>query len=72
MGIQLFTLINGILGAILLASGAITAYADTLGQARWASLVLGGLGVLQLIVANILHVIQTPPTVSGVSGVKRL
>lgn len=60
MGIQLFTLINGILGAILLASGAITAYADTLGAARWASLVLGGLGVLQLIVANILHVIQTP------------
>lgn len=59
-GIQLFTLINGVLGAILLASGAITAYADTLGAARWASLVLGAIGVVQLLVANILHVIQTP------------
>jgi hypothetical protein len=62
--VQIFTLINGVLGAILLASGAITAYADTLGTARWASLVLGALGVVQLLVANILHVIQTPSTQS--------
>ena len=60
MSIQIFTLINGIIGAVLLAGGTITTYLDTLGQARWASVVLGGLGVLQLIIANILHVIQTP------------
>jgi hypothetical protein len=72
MGVQIFTLINGVLGAILLAGGAITTYLDTLGQARWASVVLGGLGVVQLIIANILHVIQTPPTTSTNSAIKRL
>ena len=58
--IQIFTLLNGIIGALLLASGAITTYLDTLGAARWASVVLGALGVVQLIIANILHVIQSP------------
>lgn len=58
--IQIFTLISAVIGAILAASGTITAFADTLGTARWVSVVLGVLGVLQLIVANILHVIQTP------------
>lgn len=61
-GVQIFTLINGVIGAILLGSGSITAYFDTLGAARWVSVVLGGLGVAQLIIANILHVIQTPAT----------
>lgn len=59
-GVQIFTLINAVIGAILAASGTITAFADTLGTARWVSVVLGVLGVVQLIVANILHVIQTP------------
>jgi hypothetical protein len=59
-GVQIFTLVNAVIGAILAASGSITAFADTLGTARWVSVVLGVLGVLQLIVANILHVVQTP------------
>jgi hypothetical protein len=59
-GIQVFTLINAVIGAILAASGTITAFADTLGTARWVSVVLGVLGVLQLVIANVLHVVQTP------------
>lgn len=53
--VSIFVLINGVIGAVLTASGAITAYADTLGSSRWVSVVLGGLGILQLIITNYTH-----------------
>jgi hypothetical protein len=53
--VSVFVFLNGLMGAILLASGAITAYAGTLGQEKWVSAILAGLGVLQLIVTNYTH-----------------
>ena len=48
--------VNGTMGAVLAVSGAITAYADTLGGAgRYVSLTLGGIGVAQLVLASALH-----------------
>ena len=41
-------------GALLTSSGAITAYADTLGGARWTSLVLAAIGMVQLVAADVL------------------
>jgi hypothetical protein len=57
--VSLFVLINSLIGAVLLSSGAITAYADTLGTARWVSVVLGGFGVLQLLITNYTHEISS-------------
>lgn len=53
--VSVFVFVNGLVGAILTASGAITAYADTLGAGRWASVVLGGLGIIQMLFANYIH-----------------
>lgn len=45
---------NAMCGGILAASGAITAYFNTLGTgSRWVSIALGGIGVLQVVVADI-------------------
>lgn len=62
MPVTVLTLVNGICGAILAASGAITAYAGTLGGARWASVILGGIGVAQLVAAGILRVVDPVAT----------
>jgi hypothetical protein len=53
--VSVFVLLNGLMGAILLAGGAITTYAGTLGQEKWVSAIIAGLGVLQLIVTNYTH-----------------
>ena len=52
---SILVIINGIIGAILTSSGVITAYADTLGTARWVSVVLGGFGVLQILLTAYIH-----------------
>ncbi len=46
-------ILNLVIGALLAASGAVTAYADTLGSSRWVSVVFGGIGVLQTLVVGI-------------------
>jgi hypothetical protein len=53
--VSIFVFLNALMGAILLASGAITAYAGTLGQEKWVSAILAGLGVLQLVITNYTH-----------------
>lgn len=47
-------------GGVLMASGAITAYADTLGAGRWVSIVLGGLGTAQLVAADVMQSVEKP------------
>ena len=63
MNVKLLVWVNGIFGVVLAASGAITAYATSVGTATGktevvtvVALVLGGVGVLQTISAGVLHV----------------
>jgi hypothetical protein len=53
--VSILVFLNSLMGAILLAGGAITTYAGTLGQEKWVSAIITGLGVVQLVVTNYTH-----------------
>jgi hypothetical protein len=64
--IKLLVIVNAVLGIILSCSGAITAYATSVGQATGSprvvtivALILGGLGVLQTLASAALHIFDS-------------
>lgn len=64
---QVLVTANAIIGGLLVSGGALTAYAGAFGQDHRVALVLAGLGVLQLVSANIIHAVissgqSAPPT----------
>ena len=64
-----FRIFNGVCGGLLAASGAITAYFNTLGTgSRWVSIVMGAVGVIQVVVADVLSQINNPGNTNPPAG----